>query len=659
MTNDKKEINTAKTENKIKARAKEKNGIATVSFLISLLDKLGLAVFSALSNGFFGKVFSSYSPLEQKFRGGTCGRVLFGGHRIRKIFRRIRRFLSNIIDTCFFLSQWKRCVYYFCSVPLNFYGNFGFFFGIYIVVVYCIKLFIPGIGEADTDYLIIGGALTVASLPMLFSRVPLSRAIKNSVICRAVFQGALGFTDESFDNKSVKIKGKGNYMLFLGLVAGVLTVFIHPLAIIVAIFSLIAISLVAVSPEIGVLISVTVLPFLSIFKNPTLSLCFLILITGFFYLIKLIRGKRVFRLELVDAFVLIFGIFIIISSLFNAGGQKGVNSIIVTVLLLCGYFLFVNLMRTEKWVKRCVYGLISAASVVAFIGIIEYFLGNANSQWLDTSLFSDIKLRVVAFFDNPNVLAAFLVLCFPFVLAAYCVSKQRNEKLLVLLVGIAFVTCTVFTWSRGAWVAIMLSTLVFFLMYTKKTFRFFGFALILVPALPIVLPDSVLNRLLSITNLSDSSISYRIYTWKGTVSAIKDHLLGGIGFGNDAFKNVYPSYAYSGIEMAEHSHSLYLQILLGLGVFGLFAFAAVAFLFLQKSFEYIKAPENRSSGIFVMATVASLTGAMTMGVFDYIWYNYRVFYLFWVILAMGCAFVRVGNYEVNRKKAITPENDMI
>lgn len=654
MTNESKEI-VVKEKNK---KSKSRSGIAAVSFLISLLDRLGVVICNALANGFFGKIFTSHSALEQKFHNGIFGRLLFGGHSIRRIFRRIRKFFANIIDNCFFLSYWKKSIAYFCSIPLNFFGNFGFFFGIYTVVVYIVKLFVPGIGSADSDYLIIGVTLILASLPMLFSKVSLVYAVKTSVICGMIFKGAFGFSDESFDSKNVKIKSRGNYMLFLGLVAGVLTIFVHPLAIIVGILSVILLSLIAVSPEVGVLISVVVLPFLSLFNYPTLSLCLLIAITGFFYLIKLIRGKRVFRLELVDTFVLLFGVFIFISSFFSAGGNASTNAAGVTVLLLTGYFLFANLMRTEQWIKRCIWGLIGSASIVAFVGVAEYFIGDASSQWLDTSLFSDIRLRVVSFFENPNVLSTFLVLVFPFVLATFCLSVNKNERFLLTLVCAAFVACTVFTWSRGSWIAMIVTALVFFMMYNKKTFRVFGIALLVIPALPIILPENILNRLFSIANLSDSSISYRIYTWRGTLEAIKEYLFGGIGFGNEAFQNVYPMYAYSGIETAEHSHSLFLQILLGLGIGGLVLFCIIAFLSLQKFFEYVKSPESRCSKIFVTATISSVIGAMIMGVFDYIWYNYRVLYLFWIVIAIGCAFVRVGNYELDRKKEITYETEV-
>ena len=635
-----------------KSSPKKNCGIASVSFFIALLDRIGLFIYNSIVNGFFGKIFTSYSTLQSKFEKSLFGKLLFGNHRLRRGFRAIRRFLSGIFDSSFFVTKSRRIAHYFCSVPLTFYGNFFLFFGIYTIVVYFVKMFLLGMSDGDSEYVIIGLSLAACSVPMLFARVSLSQALKKSFIFKMVLQDALGFSGDTFDEKRSKVRGRGNYMLLLGLLAGTLTFFVHPTVIILSLVLLIVLGLIATTPEIGVLFTIVSLPFLSFTSNPTLFLCGMVGVTAVFYFLKLVRGKRVFKLELLDTFVLIFGIMIFVSSFFSAGGENSLNTALVTTLLLSGYFLVVNLMRTQAWVKRCIIALIGSATVVAFLGIIEYFFAEGSSQWLDTSLFSDIKLRVVSLFENPNVLSTYLVIIFPFVLAAFCISKNLNEKILLTIVGASLIACTVFTWSRGSWVAMIISTLLFFLIYNRKTFRIFGAALIFIPALPIIIPDNVLARLLSITNLTDSSISYRIYVWKGTVEAIKAYFFSGIGFGAEAFANVYPQYAYAGIEGAEHSHSLFLQIFISLGIMGVILLCVILFLSFQKFFEYTKKPENRDSKIYIIAVIASVLAAIIMGVFDYIWYNYRVFYVFWIVIAIGVAFVRVGNYEINRKSDI-------
>ena len=646
--------NAIEHNKRIKQKRQRASGIASFSFLISLFDKLCEVICNALVGGFWGQICSGYSKLEASFKQGFLIEFLLKDRKIRKICRSIRRFLSRHIENCFIVTQGRKTVSFFSTIPLNYYGNFGLFFGLYVMVVYFVKMIIPDIESAEIDYLIIGIITVLLSIPLLFSWISVSAAILKSSISKLIFRACLGISEETLDKHSEAVKGKGNLMLFLGLAAGILAFFVHPIKIIIAILAIFIIGFIAVSPEIGVLLTIFIVPFLSFFKNPTISLCICVLATLFFYLIKLIRGKRIFKLELLDGIVLLFGLIIGFSSIFSAGGADSRKTALVSCTLIVGYFLVVNLMRTEKWIKRCVGALVSSASIVALCAAVEYFVVDTSSKWLDVSLFSGIRTRAISFFGNPNVLATFLVLAFPFALIYFIFAKTKSEKFLSIFVCFLFVVATVFTWSRGAWIAIAVSALIFFTVYSKKTLRIFPVLLLGIPVIPIILPDNIVDRLLSIVNLSDSSISYRIYTWMGSIRMIRDHWIGGIGYGSEAFKKIYPSYALSGIEAAEHSHNLFLQVLICLGIGGALTLILLLFLYFQRCSEYIKKPENAESKFYTTAAFVSVLSAVIMGVFDYIWFNHRVFFVFWIVVAIGAAFIRIGNNERERN-SIPPD----
>ncbi len=624
-------------------------GIAAFSLLITLFDKLGDIIYNAFINGFLGKVFTSYSKVRENLSKGFWGTYIFNNGKIRRFFRKIRRFFASNLESCLTLSLGTRAVNKICSLPLQYFGNFGLFFGVYTIVAYCIKLFIPGIEPAPVSHLLTGIFVAVPSVPLVFSRMGLANAVKNSVVGRAIFKHTFGFTEESFNSKKNTTRSRGNIMLFFGLLAGISTLFVHPLVIVIAIFTVVLLALIAVTPEIGVLITIAAIPFLTFSSTPSIWLAVLVIITSFFYGIKLIRGKRIFKLEAVDAAVLLFGVLMLLSSLFSVGGSASAYSATLGVVLLFGYFLLVNLMRTGAWIKRCILALITSASVVAVIGIFEFIFGSDSNMWLDQSFHGIIKTRVVSLFENPNVLSVFLVMVFPFVLALLTRAKDRNSKFLSHSLIAIFVACTIFTWSRGAWIALLIGTLLFAILYSRKSFRIFGIIILSIPIIPIFIPTSILERFMSISNFADSSIAYRIYTWKGTLNAIRDYWFCGIGYGDDAFRAVYPSYSYSGIEATPHSHSLILQLILGMGVIGFVVFCIALFLAFQKKFEYINKNPKGDNTVYIIASLVSTASALIMGVFDYIWYNQRIFYLFWIILAIGCAFVRVENYEMARR----------
>ena len=118
----------------------------------------------------------------------------------------------------------------------------------------------------------------------------------------------------------------------------------------------------------------------------------------------------------------------------------------------------------------------------------------------------------------------------------------------------------------------------------------------------------------------------------------------GIGLGADAFNAIYPLYAYSAIS-APHPHNLYLLILSETGIVGMLVFVAVVLSLFNKLLHVVKYTENKDFRIVASAIGSGLTGFLVQGMFDNVWYNYRVFLLFWIIVAVGAAV-----YNVYRKE---------
>jgi O-antigen ligase len=119
---------------------------------------------------------------------------------------------------------------------------------------------------------------------------------------------------------------------------------------------------------------------------------------------------------------------------------------------------------------------------------------------------------------------------------------------------------------------------------------------------------------------------------------IPEIIFGGIGLGEDAFKTAYINYAEAGTQTAPHSHSLYMHIVIQLGLVGLLLFFAVLFTVGRKCFS--ASAMSASGKDITVASKAALAGAFALlvaGLFDYTWYNFRVFFVFWALLGIACA----------------------
>jgi hypothetical protein len=82
-----------------------------------------------------------------------------------------------------------------------------------------------------------------------------------------------------------------------------------------------------------------------------------------------------------------------------------------------------------------------------------------------------------------------------------------------------------------------------------------------------------------------------------------------------------------------------------LGIFGLLAFLIVIFFLAQNSFSFFSVKkklgqEFEESRIICAAGFSGITAIMAQGMTDYIWYNYRIYLIFWLVLGLTVAVKR-------------------
>ena len=149
----------------------------------------------------------------------------------------------------------------------------------------------------------------------------------------------------------------------------------------------------------------------------------------------------------------------------------------------------------------------------------------------------------------------------------------------------------------------------------------------------LLMPQSIVDRLLSIGNMSDSSTSFRMMIYIGTILMLADYWAGGVGIGEGAYNSLYPLYAIPGVP-APHSHSLFFQSVVSFGVAGL-AYLARLLGFYQKKTGAARKAAVGPDRILLIAFNTVMWGMMVQSIFDYTWYNYRVFQLFWIVIVLG------------------------
>lgn len=609
--------------------------------ILGTIFRFSAWMYGLLSESFAaGVAQKTAESAERKFKRDTSSRT-------RRWIKGAKRNISRLIENSLFTYVFELVTSFIKRCRLRVYAMFFLSGGIYTFLIALIKRFSLQGGEWSISHIFFSLFLCALSVPLFFSDKKLSEVLQDSILTRTLLFSAMGLSARDIKNEGAP-RGKMNIAFLLGLALGVSTYLIDPFVIALGTVGIAAACFTMISPEFAVIAILFFVPFLVILPHPSIILAAMVLLATFSLLVKMLRGKRIVRFEKLDIIVLIFMAAELLGGLVSFGGGSSLKSSLIYTCFILGYFLIVALMRTRKWLSRAVGSLMTSSAIVAAYGIYQYVTGNIETTWLDTEMFSDIQGRACSTFENPNMLALYLVMIFPIAFASVRSSKSRGDALKRLGVCALLLGCTVLTWSRGAWLGVAFAMILFMLIVSHKTISLFVAGVFALPFLPAILPSSIWNRLSSIGNLADTSTSYRVNIWKGTFSMLSDFWGSGIGVGQSAFSQVYPSYSLAAIERAPHSHNLYLQILTELGIGGLVLFVLLLIAFSMSNLNYMRTAKDTSVRLYTGAAFCSILAALVQGMTEYVWYNYRVFFVFWVILGLAVAFRRVGQENEER-----------
>ena len=271
-------------------------------------------------------------------------------------------------------------------------------------------------------------------------------------------------------------------------------------------------------------------------------------------------------------------------------------------------------------------------TAIIISGIIQAVYGNLQLLGYYSSNHSGFKLT--GSFFNPGPYAGFLAIVWPVALGMYLFKEKIIEQVLsvtksnsklvkiiityvfeyIPLLGIISIALVIpSTHSRGAWLAILLSSL--FLIEFRYHYIKLGLKKIArtKKVIFMILVGGLLSLgLFGIYNLKKGSADGRLFIWKVTSEIIKDHPITGVGF--DRFKAHYMNYQSD--YFAEHGETAealvadntyyafneWLQFLSENGLIGLLLLAMV----LYALFKTKVAQENNFLFLIIKGTLLAL-----------------------------------------------------
>lgn len=378
---------------------------------------------------------------------------------------------------------------------------------------------------------------------------------------------------------------------------------------------------------------------------PTMALAGICIWTGLSLVIHSLAAENFkWRFDGMGVIILLFLAVLFVSSVLSFAAAGSIKVWIMYLVFAGFYFIIINTVKTKKQLYGLFKIFVISGALVALYGVMQYVFGwTTANAWIDETMFENDTMRVYSTLANPNVLGEYLLLVLP-VAAVFAIKEKANHltKWAYMAMFALLGLCLVLTQSRGCWIGFMLSVFIFVTFYEGKWWSCIPLVLLI---LPMIVPETIVERIASVGNMEDSSTSYRVYIWMGTLGMLRHYWLGGIGMGEQAFGQVYPFFMYNAVT-APHSHNTFLQLLVESGIGGLAVFIAMQIVFLMKMHSVYKMDYKKNTdSAMALALASGVIGFLAQSMFDYTFYNYRVMAIFFMIIAMGTALKYIKSGE--------------
>ena len=332
-------------------------------------------------------------------------------------------------------------------------------------------------------------------------------------------------------------------------------------------------------------------------------------------------------------------------------------------LLWMGCFLFyiesANIINTKDKLKNAIFALNISSGVMGLIATLEFATYNLTkyvdgfnftisnplyyqlNDWV-FSLFpfeiinSQYPSRAAATFDNPLILATFLIITTPFCAFSsvyFKHSKHRKLSRVCFVFSLLGILCTE---SRGAYIAIALS-IVTLLISSKKIFKkLLPFMFVLAIGIPLTIALRYKNN--SSGNEFLASNNNRLAIWRVCADLFTEHPIIGMGAGTE---NIHQEIIQRiGINRS-HAHNLFLEIATEGGIIGVIFVIAIIAIFAKNLFKLFHLKNNAYRPYAVLYT-SSIIGFITMSLYEHTLQSPKEMMVFFLFLGFAETTLRMA-----------------
>ncbi|MEG0545640.1 MAG: O-antigen ligase family protein [Oscillospiraceae bacterium] len=318
--------------------------------------------------------------------------------------------------------------------------------------------------------------------------------------------------------------------------------------------------------------------------------------------------------------------------------------------MFLGYLIIANSVDTKKKIENILLCLsasgagagLCAVLQMSFLAIdLQKFFPNPIYTYLNNLIFKILPFeiqgtyiidRASGTFDNPLILATFLIIVMPLSIFLCFYASTKKRKILATTATVFIFLGILFTYSRGAAIAVVVSLIMLTFLGKKTAITMLLVSLVSSGILPIVIRE---RR--KFDSFIDESTVFRFAIWDTCFESIGKRPILGLGAGTE---NVAAILAEKSIPYP-HAHNLFIEMTTELGFVGLIMLLSVFVLIFIDIFKIFKCGGwwKRIS----IAYLSMISGFISISMFEYTLQSPKELMYFMIALGLIEATKRVAS----------------
>lgn len=328
--------------------------------------------------------------------------------------------------------------------------------------------------------------------------------------------------------------------------------------------------------------------------------------------------------------VAVISVFTSVSPLYSLSEVRG-----VLLKGIFAYYVMLHLVGAREHIRQAWSALLVGAALMSLSGLAMMLLGEVSS--------ADGVDRAGSLAGGYQYFATYLVLVWPLVLLAPWLYRERWLRwlaagLVPLTVAAAYVTQT-----RGAWLALCVETALLLVVMSRRRWLAAGVGVALCAAvvaavlwLPQLSHGEKWSQLWRSPSRVQGSAGDLVQVWSHAWREIKRHPFVGIGYGRETFTDAYPEFRRSHQPLLWHTHNVFVENALHLGVQGLVALLVLLAVLAVKLWPRSPPRPGRVEELIAAVGVATLVGFCVRNLTDSLFVDSPAL-LFWMIMGLACS----------------------